>query len=111
VALEVSFPASKRRRVSARVRRLDQAKSATRGTIAVVHERLQAQAGPHLQASPHAQPVFADSALGLSHPHWQAAPGQDLQEHWVELDMVCFPFDLLTSCQRNEFLIKAPSGY
>jgi hypothetical protein len=90
---------------------LDQTKSAIRGTIAVVYERLQVQAGPHLQASPHAQPVFADSALGLWHPHWQAAPGQDLQEHWVELDMVCFPFDLLTPCQRNEFLIKAPSGY
>lgn len=111
MALEVSFPVSKRRRVSAPVRRLDQAKSAIRGTIAVVHERLQVQAGPHLQASPHAQPVFADSVLGLWHPHWQAAPGQDLQEHWVESDMVCFPFDLLTSCQRNEFLIKAPSGY
>jgi len=82
-------------------------KSAIRGTIAVVHERLQVQAGPPLQASPHAHP----SALGLWHPHWQAAPGQDLQEHWVELDMVSFPFDLLTSCQRNEFLIKAPSGY
>ena len=53
------------------------------------------QAGPHLQASPQAQPVFADSALGLWHPHWQAAPPQDLHEHCVELDMVCFPFDLV----------------
>jgi hypothetical protein len=88
----VSFSVSKRRRVSARVLRLDQAKSAIRGTIAVVHERLQVQAGPHLQASPHAQPVFADSALGLWHPHWQAAPGQDLPEHWVELDIGWFSF-------------------
>jgi len=71
------------------------AKSAVRGTIALAHERLQVQAGPHLQASPHAQPVFAGSALGRWHPHWQAAPGQDLQEHWVELDMVCFPLDLV----------------
>ena len=81
MALEVFFPVSKRRRVSAPVRRLDQAKSAIRGTIAVAHERLQVQAGPHLQASPHAQPVVVGSALGLWHPHWQAAPAQDLQEH------------------------------
>jgi len=72
---------------------------------------LQVQAGPHLQASPQAQPVFADSALGLWHPHWQAAPPQDLHEHCVELDMVCFPFDLLTCRQQNEFLIETPAGY
>jgi hypothetical protein len=48
-----------------------------------------------LQASPHAQAAFEGSVFGVWHPHWQAAPGQDLQEHWVEFDMVCFPFDLV----------------
>jgi hypothetical protein len=70
-------------------------KGAIRGTIAVVHELLQVQAEPQLQVSPHAQAAFEGSAFGVWHPHWQAAPGQGLQEHWVELDMVCFPLDFV----------------
>ncbi len=70
-------------------------KGAIRGTVAMAHEHLQVQAGPHLQASPHGQPVFPVSALGLWHPHWQTAPGQDLQEHCVASDMVFSPFDFV----------------
>lgn len=66
-----------------------------RDIVSAVYEDLQLQEGPHLQASPHAQPAFDGSAFGLWHPHSQAAPGQDLQEHWVELVMICFPFDVV----------------
>jgi hypothetical protein len=79
--------------------------------VSADYERLQLQEGPHVQASPHAQAAFGGSAFGVWHPNWQDAPGHDLQEHWVELDMVCFPFDLLACCQRNEFDIEALAGY
>jgi hypothetical protein len=68
-------------------------------TPCIVQERLQVQAGPHLQALPQRQPVFAGSALERWHPHWQAAPGQALQEHWVDLDMISFLSIWLTCCQ------------
>jgi len=77
----------------------------------MAHERLQGQAVPQLQASPHGQPVFAVSALGLWQPHWQAAPGQDLQEHCVALDMFFLLSMSSTCCQQNEFLIEGPAGY
>jgi hypothetical protein len=72
---------------------------------------LQVQAGPHLHASPHAQRVFAGFTSGRWHPHWHAAPGQDLQEHWVELDMVCFPFDWVElAVNEMSFSSKPPPG-
>jgi hypothetical protein len=45
-----------------------------------------------LQAFPHWQPFVFASALALWHPHWQAAPAQDLHEQFLELDIVFSPF-------------------
>ena len=76
--------------------------------IAAAYERLQLHAGPHLQASPDGQAVALGSGLGLWHPHWQAAPAQDLHEHWFELDMIFFLSIWLTSASAESVSHRSP---
>jgi len=49
--------------------------------VSAIYAALHLHEGPHLQGLAHWQPVVLVSALALWHPHWQAAPAQDLHEH------------------------------
>jgi hypothetical protein len=49
--------------------------------VSAIYAALHLQDGPHLQGLAHEQPVVFGSALAFWHPHWQAAPAQELHEH------------------------------
>jgi hypothetical protein len=66
---------------------------AMRGVSMAIYECRHLQAAPQLQVFPPGQMAV------FRQPHWQAAPGQDLQVHelFFLLDMMLFPFVLVDS--------------
>jgi len=49
--------------------------------VSAIYAALHLQFGPQLQGLAHRQPVVLVSVLAFWHPHWQAAPAQELHEH------------------------------
>jgi hypothetical protein len=56
-----------------------------------LYDALQLQLGPHLHASPHAQPVVLAAAVVFWHPHLHVAPAQFAHAHFLVLLVMIFP--------------------
>jgi hypothetical protein len=61
--------------------RLAGSEGTIRGMESAVYSALHLHDGPHSQGLAHRQAVVLVSVLELWHPHWQAAPAQDLHAH------------------------------